>query len=270
MGTQERINGNRRKTPSQARSRQRVELILESTRALLREQGLSAFTTTAIAEQAGIPVSSVYQYFPDKKAILVAIYEDYLSDIREIYAEFEDPKYEAMGSEQVVDKMFKAILQQETEDRIEDALEKAIHLYPELNEVDRRHRELTADIMADLFRRLGSRWSRPKLRRLSQFLYCVNAGLWTYRSEVKPPKKRATGLGAEPDADDVRQVLRITLRVSPLRNDGNVPRDGACSTLSSTVTQGRHHRESSIAMPIRHPLARRPTAAGPDGLRGIR
>jgi AcrR family transcriptional regulator len=166
-----------------------VELILDSTRELLREQGLTGFTTTAIAARAGIPVSSVYQYFPDKKAILVAIYTDYLGGILEVYNEFEDPKYDVMDREQVLDKLYRALLQAELRDSIEDALEHAIHAYPELAAVDREHRELTADILAPLLRRLGSRWRMPRLRRLVQFLYCVNNGIWTYRNEVQPPKQ---------------------------------------------------------------------------------
>ena len=189
MASQQKENTMQRKSPTQARSRQRVALILESTRKLLREQGLTGFTTTAIAGKAGIPVSSVYQYFPDKKAILVAVYSEYLTSLREVYLEFEDPKYDAMDQKQVLDKLFRTILQAELRDHIEDALEKAIHLYPELAEVDRQHRGKTADILAALLRRLGSRWSMPKLRRLVQFVYYVNAGIWTYRAKVRPPKK---------------------------------------------------------------------------------
>lgn len=189
MASPEKSTTEKRKSPSQTRSRRRVELILDSARELLRDDGLSGFTTTAIADRAGIPVSSLYQYYPNKKAILVAIYDDYLASVRSVFGEFDAPKYQSMDHKAFFSKLFSTISRAELRDQIEDALDQAITLHPELAELDRQHREQTADILAALFRRRGSTWSMPKLRRLAQFLYCINAGIWAYRSSVHPPKK---------------------------------------------------------------------------------
>ena len=62
-----------RKRPTQSRSRAMVELILQTTQIVLREEGYEAVTTNRIAERAGISVGSVYQYFPDKAAIVVEL-----------------------------------------------------------------------------------------------------------------------------------------------------------------------------------------------------
>jgi AcrR family transcriptional regulator len=59
--------------PTQARSRQRVEAILDAAEALVVQQGVEALTTRAIAEHAGVPVASLYQYFGDKEAVLLAL-----------------------------------------------------------------------------------------------------------------------------------------------------------------------------------------------------
>lgn len=62
-----------RRQPLQARARRRVELILAATAELLTELGADALGTGAIAERAGIPIGSVYHYFPSKEAILAEL-----------------------------------------------------------------------------------------------------------------------------------------------------------------------------------------------------
>ncbi|MBT8451083.1 MAG: TetR/AcrR family transcriptional regulator [Deltaproteobacteria bacterium] len=62
-----------RRRPSQERSRDRVERILDATSSLLGDTPVDKITTAAIAEQAGVPIGSVYQYFPNKLAILAEL-----------------------------------------------------------------------------------------------------------------------------------------------------------------------------------------------------
>ncbi|HUD92474.1 TetR/AcrR family transcriptional regulator [Sphingobium sp.] len=56
--------------PHQARSRYKVELILEATIRLLEKDGLDTLTTNAIAAAAGVSIGTLYQYFANKEAIL--------------------------------------------------------------------------------------------------------------------------------------------------------------------------------------------------------
>lgn len=62
-----------RKQPQQARSRQMQADILEAAIRVLETWGMTGFTTIRIAEAAGISVGSLYQYFPNKQAILFAL-----------------------------------------------------------------------------------------------------------------------------------------------------------------------------------------------------
>ncbi|HWW03929.1 TetR/AcrR family transcriptional regulator [Collimonas sp.] len=64
-----------RKLPVQARSAQTVEAVLEATARILETQGLAACTTNAVAERAGVSVGSLYQYFPNRDALTVALIE---------------------------------------------------------------------------------------------------------------------------------------------------------------------------------------------------
>lgn len=72
-----------RKVPGQARSQETVAVILEASARILESDGLRAFNTNAVAARAGVSVGSLYQYFPNKDAILLALigrFEDGLHD----------------------------------------------------------------------------------------------------------------------------------------------------------------------------------------------
>jgi AcrR family transcriptional regulator len=64
-----------RRRPSSASARKTVERILASTAALLDEVGFDDLTTNLIAERADLNVASVYKYFPNKYAVLMALAE---------------------------------------------------------------------------------------------------------------------------------------------------------------------------------------------------
>lgn len=65
----------RRRVPQQSRSKERVERILDAAGVLVVQQGVDALSTRTIADRAGIPVASLYQYFADKDDILLALVE---------------------------------------------------------------------------------------------------------------------------------------------------------------------------------------------------
>ena len=59
-----------RRRPVQERSARRLERMLDAAGDLLSEHGYEALTTTAIAKRAGVAVGSLYQFFPDKRAVV--------------------------------------------------------------------------------------------------------------------------------------------------------------------------------------------------------
>lgn len=62
-----------RRVPTQERSRRKVGQILDATEQLVVAHGVDALTTRDIARAAGVPVASLYQYFADKEAVLLAL-----------------------------------------------------------------------------------------------------------------------------------------------------------------------------------------------------
>ncbi|AJF68367.1 TetR/AcrR family transcriptional regulator [Streptomyces vietnamensis] len=67
-----------RRQPQQARSRARVEAILGAADRILSQEGYEALTMRRIAEGAGVPVGSIYQFYPDKGAVVDALGRRYL------------------------------------------------------------------------------------------------------------------------------------------------------------------------------------------------
>ena len=60
--------------------------MLDAADQVLAREGAGAFTTTRIAQVAGVPVGSVYRYFPDKEAIVEALAVRYWSDFEDLVA----------------------------------------------------------------------------------------------------------------------------------------------------------------------------------------
>jgi AcrR family transcriptional regulator len=65
-----------RKQPKQTRSTDLVAAILEAALQVLAKEGAARFTTVRVAEKAGVSVGSLYQYFPNKAAILFRLQSD--------------------------------------------------------------------------------------------------------------------------------------------------------------------------------------------------
>ena len=70
-----------RRQPQQLRARQTVDAILEAVIRILKREGSGAVTTNRIAEVAGVSIGSVYQYFPDKRAIFAALHQRHIEQI---------------------------------------------------------------------------------------------------------------------------------------------------------------------------------------------
>lgn len=87
------VNLQRRAAPQQKRSQQRIRQIVEATRRLLEEGEAEAITTSAVAAEAGVPVSSVYRYFPNIYSIHQTLLEEFKSATDAIIlARLNDPE----------------------------------------------------------------------------------------------------------------------------------------------------------------------------------
>jgi AcrR family transcriptional regulator len=83
-----------RRVPAQERAQVTVNAMLDAAIKLLKRRGVSSITTNRIAETAGVSIGSVYQYFPNKRAIFIALHERHIVQvdgmIRRCMAQSED------------------------------------------------------------------------------------------------------------------------------------------------------------------------------------
>lgn len=76
-----------RRAPTQERSRLRVEKMLEAAVAIIAEKGSDALRMSDVAQMAGVSIGSLYQFFPDKAAIIRTLAERYNEQGRRCIAE---------------------------------------------------------------------------------------------------------------------------------------------------------------------------------------
>ncbi len=108
-----------RKAPLQIRSKERVNLIIDSAEKMLMENDLANITTSKIAKHAGIPVGSIYQYFGDRDAIFLSLGERVIAD--------EDQKLEAIFDESSANAPWRQVVIVVVRAFLETIYEKDIH-----------------------------------------------------------------------------------------------------------------------------------------------
>lgn len=79
-----------RRRPQQARSQQRVDQLLDTAAKVFNTVGYEAATTNQIAKESGISIGSLYQFFPNKEAILEALAARYVQGMHALAAQLMD------------------------------------------------------------------------------------------------------------------------------------------------------------------------------------
>ncbi|MGP3983082.1 TetR family transcriptional regulator [Streptomyces sp. KR80] len=77
-----------RRTPQQARAKARLARVLQAAERLLVREGTEALTTTRVATEAKVSVGSLYQYLPDRGAIIDALASRYLAELEDLMDTF--------------------------------------------------------------------------------------------------------------------------------------------------------------------------------------
>lgn len=141
-----------RKQPQQARSADLVAAILQAAIQVLTEHGATRFTTARVAEKAGVSIGSLYQYFPNKAAILFRLQSDEwlhtTQMLQQILQQQEQPPLDRLRT------LVQAFIRSECEEaQMRGALNDAAPLYrdaPEAHEVRAAGRQIFASFMFEL------------------------------------------------------------------------------------------------------------------------
>jgi AcrR family transcriptional regulator len=98
-----------RKSPRQARSQATCEAILDATARILVERGYAATNTNLVAERAGVSVGSLYQYFPNKDALIAALHERHSRQMNEM-VEHALKRSEGLGFEEALQSIIGSLV----------------------------------------------------------------------------------------------------------------------------------------------------------------
>ncbi len=105
MKAPELLSTSMRRLPKQKRSQQRVERILKAAAEVFASGGYEAATTHAIAARAGTAIGSLYQFFPDKLAIIHALEKRHMEQVRAIHAKLMTPQMAQLPLEQMIQQL---------------------------------------------------------------------------------------------------------------------------------------------------------------------
>lgn len=95
---------NPRKRASQARSRATVDALIEATARILVRESFEGLSTNRIAEEAGVSIGSLYQYFPSKEALVAGVIDRHHEELMAV-ARGTLAQVVAMPMEQAVRKL---------------------------------------------------------------------------------------------------------------------------------------------------------------------
>ena len=99
-----------RREPSQARSRERLERIQDSAAEVFAEVGFDAATMEGIAARADTSIGSVYQFFPNKRALLYAIAIRYAERVQRLFDEIVDGVSDGASWKEFLDRSIDALV----------------------------------------------------------------------------------------------------------------------------------------------------------------
>ncbi|WP_245297237.1 TetR/AcrR family transcriptional regulator [Rhizobium oryziradicis] len=172
-------NADIKRRPVQARSQKTRTAIKEATHAVMREQGVRAVTTNAVAAHSGIKVGSIYDYFPNKEAIIAEIYEEKLAQVRSFFESgFEE--IEADDWQMQLATVIRKTWAYQLSIGLDRTIVDAAYYYEALFPIAQQHARLIASNYVRLLRRLGSCWAQEQLFDLGISLYTLVNANWSY------------------------------------------------------------------------------------------
>ena len=139
-----------RKSPLQERSRRTVERILDAAARIFHEQGYAGATTNDIADEAGVSVGSLYQYFPNKDAILVELTRRHIEQATRGLADVLQRVDPADGFDHILRVVVDFLVEQHQHDRLHVLVAHTAPRTQEIGEALDRARSHLVDLAADL------------------------------------------------------------------------------------------------------------------------
>lgn len=143
-----------RRLPTQARGQQSRDLILRAAADVIEAEGLDRLTTKRIATAAGVSVGSVYQYFPNKEAVVCALTLQWLDLIRSKMDAMHPRNSGITDLQAYMELMFSEIRGVYVSQPGLDPMINALYAMPSLHQLVQDHDKAVAASMASAFKLL--------------------------------------------------------------------------------------------------------------------
>lgn len=199
-----------RRRPRQPRGQKRVELLLDAAATVIAEQGLEAATAEAIALQARTAKGSLYQFFPNRDAVLAALALRYADEMRTIHERAFPLDAHDLPLERLIDRIVKPLA--EFHDR-NPAFRRVFAIHDDSSDETRaapgRLRSQLFDSFVDrldvLFASRNPRLATRDRRRAALVAASVGQAVLARRARAQAADKK-------PLVDDLRRLLLVYLQ----------------------------------------------------------
>ena len=187
--------------PLQDRAKDTVEKILDATAELLDEVGHTKLTTKRVAKRSGINIATLYNYFPNKMALLHALAlrfaEQQQEQIDSIYARRAETDWR-----DTVDKLLDTLLEFNRTVRGAVAVSLAMRSYASLRQIDYDRDTRASEFGASLLAELGFRGSPRELQLKSLMLAETMTAMVDYALQFYPER-------ADAAIDEVKLMIKL-------------------------------------------------------------
>ncbi len=180
-----------RRAPQQARGAQRIARILDAAAEVIGEVGYDAATTVMIAAKAHTAIGSLYQFFPNKEAIVQGLLERYRDELRAIFDAIITPDLATLPLPALLDRIIDPLLEFELGRHGFKALFVGMHMSRELAAATRQLTDEVVGRVAGIFqarmptlpREMAQRYSVIVVQIVKAFLGLADAPIMT-RAEL--------------------------------------------------------------------------------------
>jgi len=167
--------------PTQKRAKETIRVILEAAAELLETTSIDTFNTNMLAKHANVLVRSVYRYFPNKFAVIAAVWEKMVDE----WDEWLIPSMEKLSDPDcdiwvALDSMHPSYLRWLSARKGSWAVRRAIQATPELLYLEAWAEDVFVNKLATALQQRGGTLSRSKLKKIATIYYrCANGVLHT-------------------------------------------------------------------------------------------
>lgn len=177
-----------RKSPNQERAKRTVENIIAAAEKVLSREGIEALTIRKIALTAGVSLGLLYDYFPNKQAVLYRIYEARLEERLQFFDEAFSESAPGRTFAATFDRFLELQRQAAFPSRVDLELQKAIERDQVLARMTRHYEDALSRRYVEIWHRYGSDWPDDRLMQLAKFAHELDHANLKLQSAARPGK----------------------------------------------------------------------------------